>query len=117
MERKIDFSIAPEYDGQRTINKALLGENQNMDRYTIEEIFACNAGLSADEMEALADFAGVGLFNLHTDSGQIELNRNITLLTGYEPGDLPHSKNTKQMLTFDDDREIVNRAMRSGLDG
>ncbi|MGD9560006.1 MAG: response regulator [Oscillospiraceae bacterium] len=88
-----------------------------MDRYTIEEIFACNAGLSADEMEALADFAGVGLFNLHTDSGQIELNRNITLLTGYEPGDLPHSKNTKQMLTFDDDREIVNRAMRSVLDG
>jgi PAS domain S-box-containing protein len=67
--------------------------------------------LSADAMEMLAEYAGIGFFNVHIPTGAIYLNRVIAQLTGYEPGDIPHTADTKFMLTFEEDRPRVFAAM------
>lgn len=88
-----------------------------MERYSIEDLLTLQTGLSAEEIEALAQFAGIGLFNLHIPTGDIRLNKNVTQLTGYEPGDLPHTDNTREMLTFEEDRPRVNRNLSDVITG
>lgn len=88
-----------------------------MNKFSIDEYFAASPGLSTEAIETLADFAEVGLLNWHIPSGEISLNRSITMLTGYEPGDLPHTGDTRQMLTYEADRELVNSAIGSVLEG
>lgn len=82
-----------------------------------EDLLKVRAGLSADELEALAEYAGIALFNLHFDTGAIELNRATTELTGYMPDEMPHTGNTKELLTFEDDRERVNKCVQSLYSG
>ncbi|MCP1103149.1 PAS domain S-box-containing protein [Aequitasia blattaphilus] len=69
------------------------------------------ANLSVEEMERLCDKANIGLLNLNVQTGEIQLNRPLTLLAGYEPGELPHSKDTKLLLVCEDDRPRVMAAM------
>ncbi len=88
-----------------------------MSRFSLDDYIANSPGLSVEAIETLADYAGIGLFNLHIPTGEISLNRNITLLTGYEPGDLPHTGNTKEALTYEQDRAMVMEAMQSVLSG
>ncbi|MDL2214048.1 response regulator [Clostridia bacterium OttesenSCG-928-O13] len=88
-----------------------------MDRYTIDEIMTSSPGLSAEAMETLADYAGMGLLNWHIPTGEIRLNRNITWLTGYELGELPHSGETRAALTYEEDREKVNALVAECLSG
>ncbi|MDL2253817.1 response regulator [Ruminococcaceae bacterium OttesenSCG-928-I18] len=88
-----------------------------MNRYNLDELVKHSAGLSVEAMEELAERAGVGLFNLYLPTGEICLNHTTTLLTGYEPGDLPHSRDTKSMLTFEDDRGRVEECMGALLSG
>lgn len=85
--------------------------------WSMEALLQNRAGLNSEALEALAEFAGIGLFNLHIPTGDIQLNRTITQLTGYEPGDLPHTENTKELLTFEEDRELVGKCMNSILSG
>ncbi|MDR0875227.1 MAG: response regulator [Clostridiales Family XIII bacterium] len=63
--------------------------------------------LTAEAMEALAEYAGIGYFHINIPTGDIYLNHVITKLTGYEPGDIPHTSDTKFMLTFEEDRPRV----------
>ncbi|MCD7988679.1 MAG: response regulator [Klebsiella quasipneumoniae] len=88
-----------------------------MSRFSLDDYIANSPGLSVEAIETLADYAGIGLFNLHIPTGEISLNRNITLLTGYEPGDLPHTGNTKEALTYEQDRAMVMETMQSVLSG
>ncbi|GHU66630.1 hypothetical protein AGMMS49983_16660 [Clostridia bacterium] len=69
--------------------------------------------LTAEAMEALAEYAGIGYFHINIPTGDIYLNRVITQLTGYEPGDLPQNADTKFMLTFEEDRPRVRAAMEA----
>ncbi len=86
-------------------------------KFGLDDYFAASPGLSVEAMETLADYAGIGLLNWHIPSGKISLNRNITLLTGYEPGDLPHTGNTREMLTYENDRDMVAENIRAVLSG
>ncbi|ULQ58519.1 response regulator [Brucepastera parasyntrophica] len=88
-----------------------------MSKFTLDDYFASSPGLSVEAMETLADYAGIGLLNWHIPSGKISLNRNITLLAGYEPGDLPHTGNTREMLTYEPDRAMVSESIRAVLAG
>lgn len=88
-----------------------------MEQFTIDELIRVSAGLSPKEMERLCDLGGIGLMNLDLRTGDIQLNRNLTMLTGYEPGELPHSDNTKLMLTYEDDRARVARALDAVVSG
>ncbi|QQO07807.1 response regulator [Breznakiella homolactica] len=88
-----------------------------MSKFALDDYFAASPGLSAEAMETLADFAGIGLLNWHIPSGKISLNRNITLLAGYEPGDLPHTGNTREMLTYESDRAMVAENISAVLSG
>lgn len=88
-----------------------------MGKFSLDQYLAASPGLTAEAIETLADFAGIGLFNWHIPSGEISLNRNIAQLTGYEPGDLPHTGNTREMLTYEADRELVNNSVGAVLSG
>jgi PAS domain S-box-containing protein len=54
---------------------------------------------------------------MHIPTGEISLNRVIAHLTGYELGELPHSMETREILTFEDDRVRVRHAMESLFTG
>lgn len=88
-----------------------------MGNFSLDQYLAASPGLTAEAIETLADFAGIGLFNWHIPSGEISLNRNIAQFTGYEPGDLPHTGNTREMLTYEADRELVNKNVNAVLSG
>ncbi|MDR2931626.1 MAG: response regulator [Oscillospiraceae bacterium] len=75
------------------------------------------AHLTARAMSTLAESAGVGLLNWHIPTGEINLNRTVANLTGYEPGDLPHSGNTRRQLTFEDDIEMVDALVNDCIEG
>ena len=76
-----------------------------------------STALSAEAIEKLAELSGVSLVNLHIPTGDVLLNHVTTRLIGCEPGDLPHSKDTKMMATFEDDRERVAKAFELLLTG
>ena len=88
-----------------------------MNHFTIDDVVKFSAGLTENEMEQLCDLAGIGLLNLNVSTGDIQLDRNLTILAGYEPGELPHSENTKIMLTFEDDRPKVSQAFGDIMSG
>jgi PAS domain S-box-containing protein len=69
--------------------------------------------LTAEVMETLAEYAGIGFIHVNIPCGDIYLNRVITKLTGYEPGDIPHTLDTKFMLTFEEDRTRVMAEMEA----
>ncbi|GHT85547.1 hypothetical protein FACS18947_4450 [Bacteroidia bacterium] len=88
-----------------------------MNTAEIADLLAVRSNLPAEALEALAEYAEIGLYQLDIPTGEISLNHMITKLTGYEPGDIPHTENTKEMLTFEDDREIVMNAMGAMMRG
>lgn len=88
-----------------------------MEPFTIDELMKLGTKLSAEELERLCDLAGVGLINLDVATGDIYLNRRLTLLTGYEPGELMHSVNTKMMLTYEEDRPLAQKYMDAVMRG
>ncbi|MDR0852804.1 MAG: response regulator [Clostridiales Family XIII bacterium] len=79
----------------------------------IEEILRGSSGMTAEQIETLADEAGVGLFTIDITTGKIAMNRIIANLTQYQLGELPESMETRDILTFEDDRERVHNAMES----
>ncbi|MDR0855581.1 MAG: PAS domain-containing protein, partial [Christensenellaceae bacterium] len=83
----------------------------------IEDLIQYPTGLCSEAIEALAEYAGVGLFNMNVRTGEISLNRNICHLTGYEPGDVPHDSNSRENLTFVDDRKMVRESMEKMMRG
>ncbi|MDR0817544.1 MAG: response regulator [Clostridiales Family XIII bacterium] len=83
----------------------------------IDELLRGSSGLTAEQIEALADNAGVGLFSMHIPTGAISMNRVVANLTGYELGEIPESMETRDILTFEDDRIRVNNAMNSLFTG
>ena len=88
-----------------------------MEPFTIDELINLSTKLTAVELEKLCDLAGIGLINLDVASGRILLNRNLTMLAGYEPGELMHSVNTKRMLTFEEDLPRVEECMNAVMSG
>lgn len=76
-----------------------------------------NTILSAEALEKLANVAGIALFSLDVSTGDISMNRNTALLTGYELGDLPQSENTKEMLTLEEDRPQLKECMQALMTG
>lgn len=87
----------------------------NIDEFA--DLLTHRSNLPAEALEALAEYAEIALFNINLKTGEIQLNRTTTELTGYEPGDLPHSENTKIALTFEEDRDIVSGAMEQLMSG
>ena len=88
-----------------------------MERYDIDDLLSGSAGLSAEVMELLADYAGVGLLNIDIRSGAIKMNRNVAQLAGYELGELPESKATRRELTFEEDRERAEENLAALVTG
>ncbi len=88
-----------------------------MKRFEIDKLLDNGVDLSIDAIEELAEYSGVGVFNLHIPTGEIKLNKNITQLTGYDFSELPHNKNTREMLTFENDRARVNKYLNSIING
>ena len=84
---------------------------------TSGDLLKHKTGLNADEIEALAEYAGVGLLKMDISTGEINLNRVIAQLAGYEPGEVPHTEDTKKILTFTEDWERVSRCMEAVMSG
>ena len=87
---------------------------------TIEEfadLLEFRSDIPAEALEALLEYAEISIFNINLLTGSIQLNNTTTKLAGYEAGELPENKNTKMMLTFEDDRDIVSEAMTSLMGG
>lgn len=74
-------------------------------------------GLSSDVLAALADYANIGLLNWHIPSGEITLNEPIVKLAGYEMYEIPHSGDSRRMLTFEDDYAMVENNIRACIEG
>ncbi|MGF6989628.1 PAS domain S-box-containing protein [Lachnospiraceae bacterium PM6-15] len=73
--------------------------------------------MSITELETLCEIAGVGLININVSSGEILLNNALTKLAGYEPGELPHSVNTKMMLTCEEDQPLMETHLQRLITG
>ena len=74
-------------------------------------------GISREALERLADILGVGLFKINLITGDISLNLNTTKLTGHDLNDLPNTDHTRNDLTVPEDRDLVNNAMFSIING
>jgi len=95
-------------------------EAEQYSRLNIEEfadLLQASSNLPAVAIEALSNFAGIGVFQLYIPTGEMILNRAATKLTGYEPGEIPRTENTKLSLTYEEDHELVNTAMGSLISG
>ena len=75
------------------------------------DLLAYRSFVPAEALEALAEFAGIAIYTISLATGEIQLNLTTMKLTGYGPGELPKTAETKLMLTFEDDRPIVEEAM------
>ncbi|MDR0851160.1 MAG: response regulator [Clostridiales Family XIII bacterium] len=83
----------------------------------IDELLNGSSGMTAEQIETLANHAGVGLFSMNIVTGEISMNRVIANLTGYELGEIPESMESREILTFEDDRVRVMHAMDSLFTG
>ena len=87
----------------------------NIDEFA--DLLTSRTDLPAEALEALAEYANISVYNLYLPTGEISLNNMTTRITGYDLAELPHTENTKSMLTFEDDRGIVEEAMQSLMSG
>lgn len=75
------------------------------------------ANLSEHAIAQLADVSGVGLFNWNVQTGEISMNRITANLTGYGLDEIPQTGYTRDKLTFEDDRDMMNRLINEMLSG
>ncbi|MDR0855926.1 MAG: response regulator [Clostridiales bacterium] len=88
-----------------------------MNLHEIEDLLQNPTELSSEAIEALAEYAGVGLFNMNVRTGAISMNRIICQLTGREPGEVPHSNESRELFIVDDDRAMVAETMGKMMRG
>ncbi|MDR1422445.1 MAG: response regulator [Coriobacteriales bacterium] len=81
-----------------------------MDLHEAEDLLAYRSELPVEAIEALLEYIGIGLFNMDLATGDIAINRSGCLLTGFEPGDVPEDENTRETLTYEEDRDLVRDA-------
>ena len=74
-------------------------------------------GLPASALLSLADYANVGIWNWHIPTNVIELNEPIVKLAGYEMYEVPHSGNSRRMMTFEDDYAMVEKNIQACISG
>ena len=74
-------------------------------------------GLSPEALMSLADLADVGLWNWHIPSGEIRLNEPIVKLAGYDMYELPHSGDSRRMMTFAEDYAMVEKNIQACIRG
>lgn len=77
------------------------------------ELKEISTRLSMEELERLCEDAGIALFHIDNKTGDIWLNRHTTKLTGYMPGEIEHSYNTKMLLTYDEDYPLIEEQMKA----
>ena len=75
------------------------------------------ATLSDKALSELADASNIGLLNWNIKTGEMSMNRIITRLTGHDFNDLPRSGDSREKLTFEDDRPMMNRLIGEILSG
>lgn len=59
----------------------------------------------------------LGLINWNIETGEIAMNKIITGLTGYSYDEIPRSGNSRERLTFDEDKPMMKRLMDGLLSG
>lgn len=74
-------------------------------------------GLTPNALMGLADYANVGIWNWHIPTNEISLNDPIVKLTGYEMYEVPHTGDSRRMMTFEDDYAMVEENIQACLDG
>ncbi len=75
------------------------------------------AHLSETAISELAYASGLGLINWNIETGEISMNRIITGLTGHDFDELPRSGNSREKLTFEEDRPMMGRFYKDILSG
>ena len=81
------------------------------------DLLEFRSNIPTEALEAIIEYAGIAAYTIDLVTGKIHLNRMTTRLAGYEPNELPENRNTKMILTFEDDRDIVSEAMSSLMEG
>ena len=76
-----------------------------------------STGISAEHLEQLIEYLGLGLFNIDLVTGAIALTPITTQFTGYSLPDLPNTDSTKETLTYAPDREHVNNNVLAIMQG
>lgn len=75
------------------------------------------AGLSVKAMSELAQVSKLGLINWDVNTGEIEMNEVIPQMAGYEYDEIPRSGNSREKLTYEEDRPMLKRLAKELLSG